>query len=202
MPGKYLHQCWHIVNWNCRKNFIEIWIKKIEKLFIHENGLQNIVSERAAILCRGWWVKICWLCQCLLRPSCPWNKRVTTLQIIISGVHYGWKYLNSELNSTSQKQIKYHTQSQFTLLWHTNNYYVLWKCGFKHLLWMIKCQWVSASCLHLWWSITLLGVSLHLQTLQINLDVLANSQRQTAVSFESEIKWQFCITDTESASNF
>ena len=57
VPNHYLNQCWLIVNWALR-NTLQWNSNWNRKLFIHENVLENVVCEMAAILSSGRWVKL------------------------------------------------------------------------------------------------------------------------------------------------
>ena len=50
-PSHYLNQCWNIVNWTLWNKFQ--WnFNRNSKIFIHENEIESVVCEMAAILSR------------------------------------------------------------------------------------------------------------------------------------------------------
>ena len=59
VPSHYLKQCSAIVNRTLR-NKLQWNFNQNIKFYIHENASENIVSQMAAILSRGKWVKIHW----------------------------------------------------------------------------------------------------------------------------------------------
>ena len=60
-PSHYLNQWWLIINQTLR-NTLQWNLNKNTQFFIHENSLENVVCEMAAILSRGRWVKhLLWL---------------------------------------------------------------------------------------------------------------------------------------------
>ena len=51
VPSHYLNQCWLIVSWTLTNKF-QLDLNWNVKLFLHENALENIICEMAAILSR------------------------------------------------------------------------------------------------------------------------------------------------------
>ena len=55
-PSHYLNQCWNIVNWTLR-NKLQWKFNRNSDIFIHENAIESVVCEMAAILSRPEYVK-------------------------------------------------------------------------------------------------------------------------------------------------
>ena len=58
-PSHYLNQYWNIVNWNLGNKFQ--WnLNRNSNIFIHENAIESVVCEMAAIMSRPQWVNSMW----------------------------------------------------------------------------------------------------------------------------------------------
>ena len=82
-PSHYLNQCWNIVNWSLR-NKLQWKFNRNSNIFIHENAIESVVCEMAAIFSQ---------------PQCVngWPLPVTYRHDDVYKIKSHWKWLSQQM---------------------------------------------------------------------------------------------------------